>query len=272
MGILVWVILSPARSEVEAGSFGMFRSTYFSPNRVLGTRAAVTFLGIDLILSGLMPRVSVAPCPSDSALLTWPTMTPRTFTSALAGRFRPTVLVFRVTVSNEVNFWVNTALTSHTDRTSRPTKTMPRLRWWSRSRFCTSSPSQSDGRRGAPDGDREEQVDHVDGHDGGPHRTSHGHAHAGRTAAGGVAVVAVDQDDDDREHEHLAEGPQHVTRWQELVEVVVVGAGALAVELGHRQAGGEVGGEQPHDVQRDDRDQAGDDAGGHQERHRGDRH
>ena len=119
---------------------------------------------------------------------------------------------------------------------------------------------------------RQEQVDHVDGHDRGADRVTHGDAHAGGTAAGGVAVVAVDQDDHDREHEHLAEGPEHVARWQELVEVVVVGARTLPVVLGHGQPGGEVRGEQPDDVERDDRDQAGDDPGGHQERHRGDRH
>ena len=33
-----------------------------------------------------MPSVSVAPSPSDSASLTWPTITPRTFTSALRGQ------------------------------------------------------------------------------------------------------------------------------------------------------------------------------------------
>ena len=84
-------------------------------------------------MSGLMPSVSVALSPSDSALLTWPTMTPRTFTSALAGRLRPAVLVVRVTVSNEVNFWVKTALTSHTLRASMPMKITPRIRWWSSS-------------------------------------------------------------------------------------------------------------------------------------------
>ena len=77
----------------------MFSSTYFSPKRVLGTSAAVTLSGIGSILSGLMPRVSVAPSPSDSALLTWPTMTPRTLTSALIGSCMPAELVVSVTSS-----------------------------------------------------------------------------------------------------------------------------------------------------------------------------
>ena len=113
----------------------MFRSTYFSPNSVLGTSAAVTFSGIDLILSGLMPSVSVAPLPSDSALLTWPTMTPRTLTSALAGRFRPAVLVLSVTVVEGGELLGEDGADQPDARaTSRPTKTTPRMRWWSRSR------------------------------------------------------------------------------------------------------------------------------------------
>ena len=47
----------------------------------------------------------------------------------------PAVLVVRVTSSNAVNFWVKTALTSQTLRTSRPMNTTPRMRWWSRSRM-----------------------------------------------------------------------------------------------------------------------------------------
>ena len=85
-------------------------------------------------------------------------------------------------------------------------------------------------------------------------------------------MVAVDQDHRDREHQDLAEGPQHVTGRQELVEVVVVGSGALAEELGERQPGGEVRRQQPDDVQRDHRDQAADDACGDQERQGRDRH
>ncbi len=46
-----------------------------------------------------------------------------------------------------------------------------------------------------------------------------------RAARRGVAVVAVDQDDHHREHDQLQERPEHVDRWQELDEVMVIGAG-----------------------------------------------
>ena len=110
----------------------MVSSTYFSPKSVLGTSAAVTFFGIESISSGLMPRVSVAPLPSDSALLTWPTMTPRTLTSARIGSCIPAELVVSVTGSNSTNFWVKAALTSQTLSASRPMNAIPRIRWWSR--------------------------------------------------------------------------------------------------------------------------------------------
>ena len=61
-------ISSPALREVESASLGMFSSTYFSPNSVLGRIAAVTLPGIVPIWSGLMPSVRVAPSPSDSDL------------------------------------------------------------------------------------------------------------------------------------------------------------------------------------------------------------
>ena len=44
------------------------------------------------------------------------------------------------------------------------------------------------------------------------------------------------------------------------------------VDLGHHQPAREVRRQQPHDVQRDDRDQTGDQAGGHQVGHRVDGH
>src|SRR3546814_4713116 len=53
--------------------------------------------------------------------------------------------------------------------------------------------------------------------------------------ARGVTVVAVDQDHGHREDHHLAERPQHVAGRQEEVEVVVIGAGALAEELGRSE-------------------------------------
>src|SRR5680860_708200 len=53
---------------------------------------------------------------------------------------------------------------------------------------------------------------------------------------------------------------------------MVVCPSALPEERGHGEPRGEVRREQPHDVKRDDRDETGDDPGGHQERHRRDRH
>src|SRR4051794_14558466 len=269
-GIWVWVIRSPLASAVLSASEGMTSSTYFSPNRVLGRIEAVTFFGISPILFGLMPSVRTAPLAPDFIWRTSPTITPRTLTSAREGSWSPTVSVFSLTLSKVANFWVNTALISHTASTSRQMKMTPSRR--SPKSFLVISARQPDGGRGAPDGHAQEQVDHVDRHDRGPHGAAHGYAHACRAAAGGVAVVAVDEDDHDGEDQHLAEGPEHVTGWQELVEVVVVGARTLPVELGHHRARREVRRQQAHDVQRHDRDQPADDARGDQEGHRRDRH
>ncbi len=94
-----------------------------------------------MISSGLMPSSRVAPSPSDSAFITWPTITPRTLTSALDGSCRPIVPVVRFTRSKEMNFWVKTAFTSQMPATSRPMKTTPRNRWWVRSLFIMRQPA-----------------------------------------------------------------------------------------------------------------------------------
>ena len=94
----------------------------------------------------------------------------------------------------------------------------------------------------------------------------------GGTAGRGVAVVAVDEDQDHREEQHLEERQQDVDRWQEQPEVVVVGAGGLAVEGHGHDPGAEVGRQQPDHVERDHRDQPGDHPGGDQERQALDRH
>ena len=91
-------------------------------------------------------------------------------------------------------------------------------------------------------------------------------AHPGRAAGSGVAEVAVRQDDHHGEDEDLEEGPDHVARRQEQMEVVRIGAGRVVVVVDDDRVGREVGRQQPDDVERDDRDEAGDDAGGHQER------
>src|ERR1700756_492097 len=65
-------------------------------------------------------------------------------------------------------------------------------------------------RGGPPDGQAQEEVDQVDGHDRGADGTTHCDADPGRAARGVVAVVAVDQDDDQREDQHLDEAVDHV--------------------------------------------------------------
>src|SRR5215216_2410226 len=93
-------------------------------------------------------------------------------------------------------------------------------------------PRQPDCGRRTPDRHRQQEVDDVDDDDGRPHRTADGDTDAGRTAAGVVAEVAVHEDHQYGEHQHLPEGPQHIPRWQELVEVVVVRPRTLPVEGG----------------------------------------
>src|SRR5690348_8754070 len=216
IGRAVWVIRSPFFSfGAFVGVFlGITSSTYFSPNSVFGRIEAVTFAGIWSILLGLIPRVRTAPSAPERASMTCPTITPRTFTSAREGSWRPIVSVFSSTLSKDRNFWVKTAFTVHTISTSRPTKSTPSVRL--PKNFFTMSARQPDGGGRAPDRHAQEQVDHVDRNDRRTHGAAHGHAHTCRAAARGVPVVAVDQDDHDGEDEHLAEGPEHVAGWQEL--------------------------------------------------------
>src|SRR5689334_13859498 len=103
--------------------------------------------------------------------------------------------------------------------------TTPRRPEGARSRFPASASWSSRnpyGRGGSPDGQGEEEVDDVDGDDGGPDRSTDSHPDAGRPALGGVAVIAVDQHDDQAEHQRLRERPQHVAGREEEMEVVVV--------------------------------------------------
>ncbi len=69
-----------------------------------------------------------APSWLDSASVTWPMISPRTFTSARAGRLSPAVSVLRVTSEKVVNFCVKIALTSQTPSTITATNVIPRLR------------------------------------------------------------------------------------------------------------------------------------------------
>src|SRR4051794_22444544 len=218
-----------------------------------------------------MARSMVAPSALAWTARTSPTMTPRILTSEASCNWLPAVSVSSVTRATGVNaFWyVATASPSSSARTTMNASPWIRIRTFL---LIARSPRDPDGRRRAPDGERQEEVDDVHRDDREPDRPAHGQADARRTAAGAVAVVAVGQDDHDREDEDLQERPQHVLRRQEQVEVVVVGAGRLPVGLRGDQPGGEVAGEQPEDVQRDDGHEPGDDPGGHEEGQRGDAH
>jgi hypothetical protein len=76
------LITLPAVSRAGAGLAGMTRSTYRSPNSVVGTIRAVTFAGIRGTIPGWMASSSRAPLPSAEICRTSPTSTPRTLTSA----------------------------------------------------------------------------------------------------------------------------------------------------------------------------------------------
>src|SRR4051812_8419616 len=102
------------------------------------------------------------------------------------------------------------------------------------------SARQPDGGRRTPDGHRQQQIDDVDHDDGRPYSATDGDAHTGGASTRVVAVVAMHQDHQDREHQHLAERPEHVSGWQEQVEVMVVRARALPVERGDGESGREV--------------------------------
>src|SRR5688500_14053000 len=102
--------------------------------------------------------------------------------------------------------------------------------WWTLTSI-TRSPRDPHGGGRAPDREAEEEVGHHDCDDAGPDRPARCPTDAGGPAGGGVAVVAVDEDHRDREEEQLEERPQHVDRWQELQEVMVVGAGGLSVDV-----------------------------------------
>ena len=90
------------------GRSGTMRDTYFSPNSVLGTIAAVTLAGIVSQLTGEDAERTVAPWAVASKPSTSPTMTPRIFTSARSGICSPMVDASRVTSSKWVNFLLKT--------------------------------------------------------------------------------------------------------------------------------------------------------------------
>src|SRR5258705_8775715 len=144
---------SAAGGTPSAG--GATRSTYFSPNRVFGTRRAMTLAGMRGTIAGSSARCNDAPAPSAVISRTSPTTTPRTFTSAP----RPSCIpVWSVRTVTQVT-GVNALLYASTDSTSRPARKARNAR--PRKRLVKASPRDPYGRGGAPDGQHQEEV-HAD--------------------------------------------------------------------------------------------------------------
>src|SRR3954454_22747707 len=99
---------------------------------------------------------------------------------------------------------------------------------------------QPDAGGRAPDRERQEEVDDVEGHDRQPDGPNERDTYAGRPAGGGGAEGGVRQDDNYREDEHLEERPDDVQRRQEQIEVVRIGAGRVVVGEDHDRVGREV--------------------------------
>ncbi len=99
-------ITSFSRIGRAAGSVGITRSTYFSPNNVLGSSRALTLLGMSPTESGSSARSTVAVEPSEVTLRTSPTIRPRSLTSDGGASWLPTLSVCRVTWTTSTNaFW-----------------------------------------------------------------------------------------------------------------------------------------------------------------------
>src|SRR5688572_285576 len=222
-------ITSPSPRRSSDGASGISRETNRSPNSVLGSSRAVTSAGIWSRYSGLSAIEIVAPSTSASTSRTSPTMTPRTLTSEASCSWLPAVSVSSVTMATSVNAFLYRATDSpsssaRTTRNASPCMRRRMTRPLPRVVLTRVSPRDPDSRRGSPDGQGQEQVDDVDRDDREADRAAHGQADTRGTAAGPVAVVAVGQDDHDREDQDFDERPEDVLRWQEQVEVVVVGA------------------------------------------------
>src|SRR3954447_104384 len=117
----------------------------------------------------------VAPLALADTFRTSPTITPRTLTSEASCSWLPAVSVSRVTRATSVKAFLYCA----TDRPSSRARTRTNARPWMRIRsflLIARSPRDPHGRRRAPDGQRQEQVDDVDRDDGEPHRPAHRHA------------------------------------------------------------------------------------------------
>src|ERR1035437_2088961 len=221
--------------------------------------------------SGCSASSILAPLPVLVMDLTSPTMSPRTLTSESLWSWFPICAAISVTVTTGVNFFWKVATDSPTISAMVRRKATPQAEVLMRDRGpsrggVTALPGNPDRGGGAPDRQAEEEVDDVDGHDGGADRLAHCLAHACGTAGCCVTVVTVDRDDHDREDHHLGERPEDVDGWQEEVEVVVVRPRGLPEVAGRDEPGGCIGGQQAQDVQRHGRDETGNHPGGHQER------
>ena len=113
----------PLSSRAATGVTGRIRSTYRSPNRVVGTISAVTLAGSSLLMLGWIASVSVAPLPLAVIERTSPTCTPRTSTCACGCSSLPTLSVYRVTVSTGVNCLLYSASESQISRPTSGTTT-----------------------------------------------------------------------------------------------------------------------------------------------------
>ena len=122
------MITVPAVSLAVVGWAGMIRSTYRSPNSVVGTISAVTFAGIWFTMPGWIASASRAPVPVAEICRTSPTWTPRIITSAPGCISLPTLSVYRVTVATGVNCLLYSATDSHTSRAKTSRNTTPMRR------------------------------------------------------------------------------------------------------------------------------------------------
>nr|WP_051802061.1 hypothetical protein [Actinocatenispora sera] len=98
-----WCTTAPAAIGVPAGCAGGVSDTYFCPNSVLGSIDADTLAGIRGTEPGSSATVSRAVRPSAAMSRTWPTTTPRSFTSAWRSSCSPVWSVTTVTVTAGVN-------------------------------------------------------------------------------------------------------------------------------------------------------------------------
>src|SRR6478672_4071515 len=119
-----------------------------------------------------MARSIVAPSALAWTLRTSPTMTPRILTSEASDNWFPTESVLSVTMATSANVFSYVATLSPRSRarTTRNATPCSRRRITAPRLLLMCSPRDPDGSCRSPDGQGEEQVDDVDGHDREPDR------------------------------------------------------------------------------------------------------